>query len=525
MQSNWQLIARRTSISISLAALAVGAALYIIQRQWNLYLQIALGLFVIGLAIFVALDPGAIRKALTGRQAKYGSNALIITVAFLGILVVVNFLANKYTKRWDLTENQANTLAKESVDVLKSLQNNVVAKAFFTSSSTIASSKDSAKILLDKYVYESGGKFQYQFVDPNKDPIAAQDAGITKDGSIVLYMGSSKQPVSSIAESDITGAMIRLMNPGTHVIYFLTGHGEYDIQGGSDQSYTQLATDLAAKNYKVSTLNLISTNQIPQDASVIVIAGPKKPLLDTEVSMLDAYVKNGGSLVVMEDPTVVNQFGDSPDPLATDLAQNYGIDLGNDVVIDAGGYQQYGNALFALAAQYGSHAITQNMSTQVTGFLDARSVSAIDTVATDYSKTQLVLTNNGSWGETDMASIQNNNTPKFDQGVDVAGPVSLAVAATGTATQARLVVFGNSEFAANSGYAWYGNGTLILNSIDWAAKVENLINLTPKTTVDRTLVVPQTYTMNLIFLGSLIALPGLILVAGVGTWVARRRKG
>jgi len=239
---------------------------------------------------------------------------------------------------------------------------------------------------------------------------------------------------------------------------------------------------------------------------------------------LDAYLQNGGSLVVMEGPTIVTQFGDSPDPLATDLAQNYGIDLGNNVVIDYGGYQQYSNALFALAAQYGSHAITQNMKTQATGFSIARSISANDAVGTDYSKIQLVLTSDGSWGETDMASIQ-SNAPKFDQGVDLSGPVSLAVAATGTTTNARLVVFGNSEFATNAGYSWYGNGTLILNSIDWAAKVENLINLTSKTATDRTLVIPQTYTMNLIFLGALIVIPGAILLAGVGTWIARRRKG
>jgi hypothetical protein len=118
------------------------------------------------------------------------------------------------------------------------------------------------------------------------------------------------------------------MNPGTHVVYFLTGHGEYPIEGGSDQSYTKLATTLKGKNYTVSTLNLLATIQIPQDASVVVIDGPKKPLSDAEVSLLDAYIKNGGSVVVMEDPTIDTQFGDAPDPLASYLSQTYGIVLG-----------------------------------------------------------------------------------------------------------------------------------------------------------------------------------------------------
>jgi ABC-type uncharacterized transport system involved in gliding motility auxiliary subunit len=78
----------------------------------------------------------------------------------------------------------------------------------------------------------------------------------------------------------------------------------------------------------------------------------------------------------------------------------------------------------------------------------------------------------------------------------------------------------------NAYYQAYGNGEMIVNSIDWAAKVENLISLTPKTTVTRQLDIPKgTNSMGLIFLGSLVALPGLVLVAGVGTWIRRRKQG
>src|SRR4030043_704718 len=139
-----RLLARRISIIISVIALVVGVGYYIIQRQWNLYLQISLGLFVIGLASFVAFDPGAIRTALTGRQVRYGSNAVILFIAFLGVLVVVNYLAYKNTKRWDLTADQSNTLAKETIEVLKSLPNSIAAKAFYSSDALMASSKENA---------------------------------------------------------------------------------------------------------------------------------------------------------------------------------------------------------------------------------------------------------------------------------------------------------------------------------------------------------------------------------------------
>jgi ABC-type uncharacterized transport system involved in gliding motility auxiliary subunit len=524
METNGRSKYRWVALGVSIVALLVTIGLYIVQRQFNLYLQISLGLFIIGLALYVVLDPDAFRKLITGRQARYGSNALIITVAFVGILVVVNYFVFKNTKRWDLTADKSNTLATETVDVLKSLTGNVDAKAFFTSDSSIASTKDSTKTLLDKYVYDGKGKFSYEFVDPNKNPSAAQEAGITKDGTLVLYMGNTKQTVTSITETNVTGAMVRLMNPSSHVIYFLTGHGEYPISGSNAQSYTQLATDLQAKNYNVSTLNLLTTPKIPDDASVIVVAGPKKPLADAEVSLLDDYLKKGGSLVVMEDPVLEAQFGDSPDPLATDLAKTYGILLGNNVVVDAYGYQAFQNPYYAVGSTYASHAITQNITGMVTGFQGARSVAADNTVGTDFTKTQLVLTVDQSWGETDMASIQNNSV-QYDKATDLAGPVSLAVAAEDTSTKARLVVFGDSDFATNAYYQFYGNSDMIVNSVDWSAKEENLINLTPKPTVDRTLVQPKANTMNLILLGSLVILPGIVLVAGIGSWVVRRRQG
>jgi ABC-type uncharacterized transport system involved in gliding motility auxiliary subunit len=337
-------------------------------------------------------------------------------------------------------------------------------------------------------------------------------------------MGNQKQSVSSSTETDITGAIVRLMNPGAHVVYFLTGHGEFPIDGGSDQSYTELKTTLEARNYKVASLNLLTSDQIPQDANIIVIAGPDQPLSTEEVSLLDEYLKNGGSVVVMENPGIITNFGTDADPLADYLSQAYGIILGNDVVVDVTGNQVYQNAFFVIGTPSGDHAITNPINSLVTGFNYARSVSTNESAGTDYTKTKLVYTADQSWGETDMASLQDGSA-NYDSQVDIVGPVPLAVSAQGLGNDVRLVVFGNSDFATNAGYGWYGNGDLIVNSIDWAAKAENLISLTPKQTVNRSLIQPQGNTMGLILLASLIVLPGVVIVAGVSAWLIRRKQG
>ena len=94
MKREWRRFAP-FGLYLSLIAALVSAALFIIQREWNLYLQISLGLVVIGLALFSLLDPERVRVGLTGRQARYGSNSFILSIAFVGILVVLNYLVYK----------------------------------------------------------------------------------------------------------------------------------------------------------------------------------------------------------------------------------------------------------------------------------------------------------------------------------------------------------------------------------------------------------------------------------------------
>lgn len=516
---NRQTMTRYAPIGLYLAILAavVSAGLYIVQREWNLALQISLGMIVVGLAAFTFLNPDRVRQALTGRQARYGSNALVLTIAFIGILVVVNVLAYQNGKRWDLTEDKQFTLAPETLDTLKSLPEKVTATAFFTQ--RIPS--DTAKGLLEQYKFNSDGNFDYTFVDPEADPLAAQNANITRDGTVVVRMGDQQEPVTTVTEQDLTGALVHLINPTSEAIYFLIGHGEHSPDDTGDQSLSQIKRTLESKNYSVATLNLLAANKIPDDARVIVIAGPTKPVSQGEVDLLDSYLTNGGSLIVMEEPLPTTDFGDAPDPLADYLAQKWGITLGKDIVVDLSSNQP----LVTYAASYANHPITQKMQSLTSVFPTARSVQA-GTAPDGVTSSNLVLTAQQSWAETNLAGLNDPNSQVgFDNGVDVPGPVSVAAIAENTSTNTRLVVFGDADFPVDANVAAYGNSDLFVNSLDWAAKQENLINLTPKQNTDRLMVPPQRITMNLVLLGSVFILPGLPVLAGIVVWIQRRRRG
>ena len=485
----------------------------------NRYLIVSAGLVILCLAAYTIMEPDRVRRFFTGRQARYGSNALVTTLAFLGILLVGNVLAFQNPgKPMDMTEDQTNTLSPELTNALKALPEKVTATAFFTQNS----SPDAATKLLSNIKANSKDKFDFTFVNPDRDPQAAKNAGITGDGKLLLQMGNRKEIVASASETEILKGLLRLLNPGSNVVYFLTGHGERDTEKASDTSMTSAKTTLESKNYTVKTLNLLAENKIPADASVIVIAGPVKPVSADEVKLLKGYLDKGGSLIIMEDPTPLTDYGDAGDPLADMLAKDWGIIFNNDVVIDLDSPQP----TTAVSATYdGSHAITRNMNNLVTYYPNTRSLSVGNSVQ-GVTLTQLVQTNVRSWGETDFKSLtQGGSQVGLDPATEKQGPLTLAIAGENATTKGRVVVFGTASLAVDQMFDAYGNGDMFVNSVDWAAEQENLANITPKTPTQRTFNPPQSFQWLVILLGSVFIIPGLVVLAGVSAWLSRRRQG
>jgi ABC-type uncharacterized transport system involved in gliding motility auxiliary subunit len=502
------------AIYLSIAAAIGAVVLYVLQRQFNLPLQILLGLVVIGLTLFAIMDPNRVRKAFTGRQARYGSNTLVMSLAFVGIIVVVNYLVFTHPKQWDLTEDKMHTLSPETKDILEKLPDKVSIKAFYSDQVN----STAARNLLDNYQLDSNGKLDYQFIDPDAEPVLARQFNVSRDGTLVVQIADRYELVTLISEEELSSALVRLANPGERVVYFLTGHGEKDISGTEDTAYSQVKAALEAKNYTAKSLNLLVDRAIPADALAVIIAGSLKPLAVDEVQLIKDYQAAGGGVVVLSEPVAVTEFGDSVDPVADYLAQQWGITLINDLVIDLSANP----ATVAVANEYGSSAITEKLQGMVSIFPTARSIGYMETGQISY--VALVKTSQNSWAETNIAALAQNQVD-FNEAQDLPGPVTLAVSAEDQATLARIVVVGDSDFASNGAYASYGNGSLFLNIVDWAAQQDNLINMTAKETTQRIVVPPTQLGTGLIFLVAILVVPGLTIFAGIMAWIQRRRRG
>lgn len=510
------------AVVVGLLGLLAAAAIWLLQRQFNGYVQASLAVGLLGLAVAILLDPATLQTWAGRRQARYGGNVLIMVLALLGILVVGNYLVSKNAKQWDLTANKVNTLAPETLQSLQTMQGPVKAIGFYTAS--FASAKTTAKNLFEQYRVASGGKFTYEFHDPTGEPALAKQYNISSDGTTVLVMDTHQESITFASEDQIDGALIRLGHPNKRTVYFLTGDGEHAIDGTDQQGMASVVGLLKNQNYDVQSLNLAVTTTVPSAAKAVVIAGPLVPLTSVESDLLQVYLEMGGAVVVMQDPLIESQAPvTATEPFANYLAQSWGVKLDNDVIVDL--YNSIsGQPLYPTDSSYGTSTIVSRLQKIKTVFPVARSVTVPapgkEVTATTYSV--LVKVDPAAWGETNFSEFNQGSGPAQDP-TDVQPPLNVAVTAQNSTTKARLVVFGNSLFASNAFYAQGANANLLVNAIDWATTDETLINVTPRTPTQLTLSLTNSLTINAIFVLVVILMPLLVLVMGGVVWFQRRR--
>jgi len=387
-----------------------------VAGEWS---PVSLALLTVGLLIiglwFLLLDQ--ITPGFWGRRStQVGTNAIIATLAMFVIVGLINFLGVRYGVQIDLTENQLFTLSPQSQQVVRNLDQPV--KIWIFESSANPADQE----LLENY-RRYGSDLEFEFVDPQLQPELAQKFNVNYIGEVYLEYGNQRELVQTInqgerlSEIELTNAIERITGDRTDKVYFLQGHGERPLDASEEPGLSQAVSALEAKNFTVEPLNLAEQPAVPDDASLIVIAGPKRALFEPEVQALEDYLADGGSLLVMIDPDT----NPGLDPLLSD----WGVTLTNQIVIDASGQGRLvglGPAT-PLVTQYGDHPITQDFGT---GFSIYPLAQPVDTEPIEGIKeTPLVITNPQSWAE---------NTPEQqplefnEQEGDRPGPLVLGVA-------------------------------------------------------------------------------------------------
>ena len=476
---------------------------------------------VVLFALYIYARPSQVRAAVTSRGVRYGSNAFVLTLAFIGIVGVVNFLGSRYTYRWDLTAGKKNSLAGETIQVLKGLKEPVKATAFFTPNAE-ASQPDVAN-RLKLYAGESD-KFTYQFIDPQAQPQIANDYKIQFDGTVVLERGTRRENVLTADESGLTNALLKVSQDTQPSIYFTTGHGEHSPDDTGTNGYSIVKSALETDNYKVAVLDLKTiTSTLPSDAMGLIIAGPRLPFEPQEVQQVLDYASNGGHVFILADPQV--------DAGLDNLLAAWGLKLRNDYVIDPK-FGFFGQAQVPVIQNYSPHDITKDLTGLSSFFPGIRSITTVTATITGTTSTSLFASSDTSWGETNFDSIKNQNQ-QLDA-ADTQGPLDLAYAVQGSGDKGgRLVVLGNSTFVTNGtlnarvtvggqqAQVQSGNGQIFVNVVHWLANQADLISIPPQaqSTTQMFLTGEQSLLMTVT---SSLLLPAAMLILGTIVWWRRR---
>ncbi|MBM3858981.1 MAG: hypothetical protein FJ395_04940 [Verrucomicrobia bacterium] len=484
--------------------------------------------------------------SLRQRRWKISVNILLQIVALLAVVVMANWLLSRHhPKRWDWTRSSYYKLSSKTEQVLKGLKDPldiVVCIPTASSRDFIEKALQDTRSLLKEFENVGKSKIRVEFVDPqldrNRGRQLAEKYKIDSPDQIIFASGGRSKLVKLDDTVDLEGgymgsprirafkgegvflsAIQSVTQEKPPKVYFLTGHGERDIESTDERNgYSVLAGYIKRDNIEVEKWNWAQKRTWPADASAIVIAGPQKRLTEGEFTALGEYLKNSGRVMMLLD---------------------YKVQTGLEVFLDRFGIQVDDNLavmpllgminVTAMSEDYGRHPISEKLRGINTSFPYARSVRAKADPAMGGGErpdvTELVKTPDAFWGETDYKAQQ----IKFDPKADLRGPLSLAVAAEthkpgGVELNGmRLVVVGCSTFADNHNIrAHEGNVDLFMNSLNWLLKREQQIAVSPKT--------PQEFRLDMtprqaraVYALVIGGMPLAVALLGLSVWVRRRK--
>jgi ABC-type uncharacterized transport system involved in gliding motility auxiliary subunit len=520
---------------IGTALVFAAVAIRFLRPEWDQYAVYAAWA---GLACVVLYTLGQWRDILAffhRRQARYGALATVGVLVGLGVVVAVNYLSTRQNKRWDLTANQQYSLSEQTVKLLRNLDAPVRFLVFDRSTEF-----DRFRSRLDEYDYHSE-RVSVEYIDPDTRPVQAREYDIQSYGTVVIEYKDRRERATSDSEQDLTNALIKVMTGQQKKVYFVQGHGEKDPVATERDGYSAIAAALVRDNYGTEKLVLAQQQDVPADASVVVVAGPKADLLAPEVEMLRRYLNKGGHLLVLLDP---EETPGTAKPAIEALMKEWAIEAGQNVVVDVSGMGQLlgTDASVPVAATYPSHPITDRFN-MLTAFPLARSVTPASGGANGRSAQALIETSERSWAETNVKQLRSNGEVALDvdQG-DKQGPVTIGVAVSAAAPEApppatdaakasqgneppkpetRVAVIGDSDFAANFALGIQGNRDLFVNTVNWLAQQENLIAIRPKEAGDRRVTLTARQQSGVLWM-SLLIIPAAVIGTGVYTWWRRR---
>lgn len=558
---------RNTLGLVAAAALiaALNAVVWAPNPIWLLVLAVLAG--GCGLAwIALAIATAGKGTTLQGR-AVGGLVAVVDSVLFVGICVLVYLLVSQPAASWDLSREGRRELAPQTVQVLENMTEAVEVLCFFVDikNDLVQIAREKTLRFLDQCRTYTG-LLDVRLIDPQIDRVSLQEMGVTHlspQGTVIVRAGDRQKVIwfsggsPRLEEADFTNALINVLRATQPVAGFLTGHGERRIEDDHETDGASLAAQfLAGESYRPMSVTIPASNpEVPAEVDVIIVHRPQNDFTPAELTALDDYLWRGGRLLFLLEPWSLVRSAGGGENLRGWLESRLGIAVPGDIAVrlpgerglldreenplqvvltaDPGPFSELAEPPDEWRGCYGlKHPITRTFDQQML-------LAAASTVAPAAKKPAgvtvlpLLRTPPPYWAETD---VRNESMQQFDPKPDpreTRGPLSLAVAATvrtdveigdtGQMREGRIVVVGHERFASNAELASGPGGHLnfLLNAMAWLTENESIIALRPRGAANPPLVLDAGQQRLVTWVTMLLTLQGSLLAGGV-IWIVRR---
>ncbi len=429
--------------------------------------------------------------------------SLLLVLAAVGALFQ---LAARYPAQWDVTQNALNSLEPGSVDALALLQGPVQITVY-------VGERDARLGDIRKLIREFVALYQrykqdisLTFVDPVKDAEAMRKVAVSGNGEMVVEYAGRTEHISTLNEQTLSSALLRLAHSKEQLLMHISGHGERKLDGIANHDLGEFGGRLRQLGYRLASLNLAVAQEVPDNASMLVLTHPQTRLMPGEVKKLLRYLDNGGNLLWLLDAEPLR--GLEP------LAEKLGLTFIPGIVIDPAAQEMNAPSNWTLGAGYPPHAVTRDFDL-ITVFPYARALSIEP--RDGWEKHMLVEGAARGWVSESRVS------KRFNRERDIPGPVELAVTLQRAMNdrEQRVIVVGNGAFLANAYSGNGGNLDLGINMVNWLANEERLITVQPRAAKDGTVTLSK-HQLTAIATTFLILLPLAFVAAGVWAWRRRR---
>ncbi len=437
---------------------------------------------------------------------------LVFTVLVLALVALGGWLTHMFSYTSDWTATGRHTLGDETRDVIALVDDTVEITAYIGPD---AVTRRGVEALIERY--ESAGlELEFDFVNPEENPTLARELDLDPGGEVIIRLGNREQRLASLDEAELTNALARLARGEDRFIAFVEGHGERDPLGESNHDLGDFGEQLADRGIYPQAINLAATPQVPDNADLLVIAGPQSNYLPGEVAAIQRYLADGRNLLWLTEPEA--------DDGLDDLAELLAIARLPGVVVDAGA-QQFGAERpdFAVVTDYGEHPITADLDA-ITVFPQASALEAFS--AEGWHHKPLLRTREQSWNETGPIEGRIYQDP---QAGEVAGPLALGWAATRGPEPAhdepdtqRVAVIGDGDFLSNAYVGNAGNLEFGMRLVRWLVADDDRVRIAPEQPADIELD-RSPLALGIIGVGFLLVLPLVLLTLGAIIWWYRQK--